>query len=90
MSHNLSDRLYELSDNIGGGFTADEAESCAKHASEIESKVEQLFDFIDAVNEQEHFTPEMFAEVMKELSRFKTKLGRNINIDGSLEVEDDA
>ena len=83
MDNNLSERLYNLSDSIGGGVTADEIDSCARQASEIESRVNELFAHIYMVDESvqgEGLTGEAYVEFMKWISTYKIKLGRVMEI----------
>lgn len=83
MSNNLSDRLYDLSDNLGGGHMADEIESCARQASEVEVSVNDMFGYIDLVNRtcEGSISGEMYVEFMKWMAIYKARLGRCVVIE---------
>ena len=83
MDNNLSERLYNLSDSIGGGMTADEIDSCARHASEIETRVNELFAHIYMVDESTEgngLTGEAYVDFMKWISIYKNRLGQVMEV----------
>lgn len=82
MSRNLSDRLYALSENIGGGFVSDEVESCAKQASSLELDIENFSKEVEAFASMEEWTVDTLPEFMQRMNLYVQKFSRNVHLAG--------
>lgn len=84
---NLSERLYEVSDNLGGGHTADEIDSCARQASSLELDIENFSKEVEAFNSMESWTVDTLPEFMQRMNLYVQKFSRNVHLAGVSEED---
>ena len=85
-SSNISERLYALSDNLGGGATAEEVDSIARQASQLELDIKNFADEVEAFNSMETWTSDTLADFMQRTSLYVHKFSRSVpSIYGTLE-----
>ena len=77
---NLSERLYNLSESIGGGHTADEIESCARQASALEKDIENFAKMVEEVNAMENWNADTLADFVQQTNKYIVKFSRNVHI----------
>lgn len=86
-SANISDRLYTLSDNIGGGTTADAIESVARQASSLELDIENFSKEVEAFNSMDSWDVETLPEFMQRMNLYVQKFSRNVHLAGVSEED---
>jgi len=80
MDNNLSERLYRLSDSIGGGPTSDEVEACARQASSLEKDIENFAKMVEEINAMETWDADTLADFVQQTNKYIVKFSRNVNI----------
>lgn len=85
-SANISDRLYTLSENIGGGTTAEAVESIARQASALELDIKNFADEVEVFNSMETWNSDTLADFMQRTNLYVHKFSRSVpSIYGTLE-----
>ncbi len=77
---NLSDRLYDLSDELGGGVMAEKIESVARQASALELDIENFAKEVEAFNSMESWDVETLPEFMQRMNLYVGKFSRNVSL----------
>lgn len=79
---NLSERLYSISEQMGGGFNAECVESCAKQASSLELDIENFSKEVEAFASMEEWTVDTLPEFMQRMNLYVQKFSRNVHLAG--------
>lgn len=85
---NLSERLYSISEQMGGGFNAECVESCARQASSLELDIENFSKEVKDFNEVETWNSENLANFVERVNLYVHKFSRNVHLAGEQEHEE--
>jgi hypothetical protein len=84
---NLSDRLYDLSDELGGGVMAEKIESVARQASELELDIQNFVNAVEDFNSMDEWRIDTLPDFMNTMQIYVHKFSRNVKIEVSKEQE---
>jgi hypothetical protein len=78
---NLSDRLYAISEQIGGDtFHGQCLDNCAKQASSLEKDIEDFAKMVEEVNAMETWNADTLADFVQQTNKYIVKFSRNVHI----------
>lgn len=74
----ISERLYAISEQMGGGFDAGCIESCARSASALELDIENFAKEVEEFNSMDNWDADTLPELMRRMNLYVERFSRNV------------